>query len=463
NTSSYSSATLVNNDVVSVEVSSSLTCATPVPVTQAVTMTINPIPTVTAFANRSSTDISICLGDNLLLTGGGATTYTWNNGVINNVPFVPTVGTHTYTVTGTSNTCQNTDTITVTVNPNATITLLSASADQSVCRTGGNPRGIVENIDFSVFNATTVTITGLPTGVNGVYNAALNRVRISGNPDDTLSGTFPYTISATGSCNTVTATGVITVYHGTPARPGTINGTESFLCPVTTAIYYVALDPNVETYNWTVPGSMTITNGQGTNQIEVSISGPFTFWQNITVTASNACGTSTTRTKRVIFNYSASVNISAGNDIYVCEGTDIVTMDGYADGLSNTEWVWSDNGAGGTFSTVGTTNPPRYCPSFVIFGYCVGGWEYPPPRPLYSETSTYTLPPGAVAGDVITISFIADSGGIFGNCDDIVDNMRVHVIANPTAVFVTADTVCFGDNLTITGTPNSTVRYSYNS
>src|SRR5690606_19855029 len=126
-------------------------------------------------------------------------------------------------------------------------------------------------IDFNVVNATSVTVTGLPTGVNGVYNAALNRVRISGNPNDGVSGVFNYTITATNSCNTAIMNGTITVYHSTPVRPGTINGPSSFLCPITTAIYYVADDPNVETYNWTVPNTMIITNGQGTNQIEVEI------------------------------------------------------------------------------------------------------------------------------------------------------------------------------------------------
>src|SRR5690606_38669632 len=380
--------TYTHNDVVSVDVSSSLACANPVPAIRSVRMDVNPIPNVTALANGSNTDITICEGDNLTLTGSGATTYTWDNGVINNVAFIPAVGTHTYTVTGTSNTCQNTDTITVTVSPNATITLLSASADQSVCRTGNNAAGTVENIDFSVVNATTVTITGLPTGVNGVYNAALNRVRISGNPDDTLSGTFPYTITATNSCNTVTANGVITVYNGTPSRPGQINGPSSFLCPIETAIYYVADDPNVETYNWTVPGSMTIINGQGTNQIEVEITGTVTFLQNITVSASNACGTSPTphRSLGVLVSYS-STPISAGPDIYVCEGTPSVTMDGDVGSIQPYEWEWSDNSAGGSFSTIGTYDPPPYCDEY---GICwTGGWF---PLPYICCKSTVNPP-----------------------------------------------------------------------
>ena len=79
------------------------------------TITVNPLPTVTA----SSTPLSpLCEGDDLTLNGGGATTYTWDNGVTDNTLFTPGVGTVLYTVTGTDvNSCENTATISVTVNP----------------------------------------------------------------------------------------------------------------------------------------------------------------------------------------------------------------------------------------------------------------------------------------------------------------------------------------------------------
>src|SRR5690606_13190103 len=258
-------------------------------------------------------------------------------------------------------------------------------------------------------------------GVNYNFNTSLGRLRINGNPDNAVSGVFPYTITATNSCNTVTATGTITVYNGVPSRPGTINGPSSFLCPISTAIYYVADDPNVETYNWTVPGSMTIVNGQGTNQIEVEITGTVTFLQNITVTASNACGTSSPRSLGVLISYSSNP-IDAGPDIYVCEGTSTVAMDGDVGGIQAYEWEWSDNGANGSFSTVGTYDPPEYCDGLYIWGTCFGTLVDPPIRPLYATNSTYTLPPNAQAGDIITISLI--SNNVWNPlCDPIVSTM----------------------------------------
>jgi hypothetical protein len=69
------------------------------------------LPNVTANASGDS----LCTGDLLTLTGGGASTYTWDNSVTNGTPFVPS-GTQTYTVTGTdNNNCTNTASVTVVV------------------------------------------------------------------------------------------------------------------------------------------------------------------------------------------------------------------------------------------------------------------------------------------------------------------------------------------------------------
>lgn len=72
--------------------------------------TVNPLPNVNA-----GVDQTVCPGNSVTLSGSGAMTYTWNNGVINAVAFVPT-STTVYTVTGTSSGgCTNTDQVTVHV------------------------------------------------------------------------------------------------------------------------------------------------------------------------------------------------------------------------------------------------------------------------------------------------------------------------------------------------------------
>lgn len=110
------------------------------PVTDSVTLTIDPGPTVTI--NASST--IVCAGTAVTLTGVGAKTYIWTGGVIDNVPFNPTT-TNTYTVTGTDNTgCENTDSITIAVNPLPIVALtfpqhVICVTNPTLALTGGSP------------------------------------------------------------------------------------------------------------------------------------------------------------------------------------------------------------------------------------------------------------------------------------------------------------------------------------
>lgn len=78
----------------------------------AASLTVHSVPTVTANVSPSNL---ICTGTEITLTGNGASSYTWNHGVTDGVPFTP-VSTQTYTVTGTNaNNCTDTDNIQVTV------------------------------------------------------------------------------------------------------------------------------------------------------------------------------------------------------------------------------------------------------------------------------------------------------------------------------------------------------------
>jgi gliding motility-associated-like protein len=91
-------------------------CAT----TATMTVIVNPIPVV--FAGN---DIVTCSGQNVTLSGSGATTYVWSNGVTNGVAFTPNAGTTTYSVTGTTaEGCSDTDDINVTVNTTAQVSFV---------------------------------------------------------------------------------------------------------------------------------------------------------------------------------------------------------------------------------------------------------------------------------------------------------------------------------------------------
>ena len=91
--------------------------------TDDITVTVNPLPTVTATAVPDE----ICEDATLVLTGGGADTYVWDGGEVDGVSFTPG-STAIYTVTGTTaGGCTNTDDVMVTVHPLPEITF---TADQ---------------------------------------------------------------------------------------------------------------------------------------------------------------------------------------------------------------------------------------------------------------------------------------------------------------------------------------------
>ena len=114
-------------------------------------------------------DLTICFGDSVILTGSGAISYSWTNGVINNSPFIPQL-TQTYTLTGVDlNQCQNVDQITVFVNPSPTV---FAGSDIELCE-GGNivlvasgaqtyswDNGAVNGVSFVPTNTTNYIVTG---------------------------------------------------------------------------------------------------------------------------------------------------------------------------------------------------------------------------------------------------------------------------------------------------------------
>ena len=111
----------------------------------------------------------------------------------------------TYTVTTTGPCVKPTATGTITVNPDATINLTSAppTTAQELCR-----NATISNITYAIAGGGTgATVTGLPTGVNGVYAAGI--FTISGTPS--VAGTFNYTVNTTGTCVQTNATGSIIV------------------------------------------------------------------------------------------------------------------------------------------------------------------------------------------------------------------------------------------------------------
>lgn len=145
-----------------------------------VEITVNELPTVTAAVDNDE----ICLGDEFIFTGGGATTYDWDMGVTDAVGFEPDMtGTETYTVIGTDdNGCENTATVDATVHALPVVT--ASVDDDEICIgdeftfTGGGATsyawdmGVTDGVAFEPAMTGTETYTVTGTDDNGCENTA---------------------------------------------------------------------------------------------------------------------------------------------------------------------------------------------------------------------------------------------------------------------------------------------------
>jgi hypothetical protein len=184
-----------------------------------VVFTVNPLPSVTAMATSSA----VCAGGTVILTGGGASTYAWNNGVTNGVSFIP-ASSITYAVMGTdANGCSNTDSVNITVNAlpivTASASLDTLCAGQTTILTGGGAvsyvwdNGATNGVPITPSSTTTYTVTG--TDANTCSNTAAQLIIVNANP--VVSLTAPISTLCTGTPVTLTglpAGGIYTVESG---------------------------------------------------------------------------------------------------------------------------------------------------------------------------------------------------------------------------------------------------------
>ena len=118
-------------------------------------------------------DLSVCPGDSVTLNASGAQSYTWNNSISNNVPFVVNQS-GTYIATGVNGSCTDTDTLQIDVLPLPQInagndTVLCAGGIVSLNATGGQnyqwSNGGSNAVPFTAYNSASYIVTGFsPAG-----------------------------------------------------------------------------------------------------------------------------------------------------------------------------------------------------------------------------------------------------------------------------------------------------------
>ena len=150
--------------------------------TAAVTVTVNPLPVVNAGA-----DLFGCENDtHTLVASGTALSYTWNNGVINGVPFVAPVGVTSYTVTGiNANGCQNSDVMVINIQeaPEITFTVQQDGYCYPVTAQFINTTSGVQNCLWILGNGDSISgCTAITSVFNqaGIYGVTLRAESLNG-------------------------------------------------------------------------------------------------------------------------------------------------------------------------------------------------------------------------------------------------------------------------------------------
>ncbi len=200
--------------------------------TTTLTISVNPLPIIDA-----GLDQTVCSGTSVTLSGASGSTYSWNNGISNAIPFTPT-STSTYTVSGTSALgCVNTDQVIVTVNP---LPIINAGPDVSICSgattiltaTGGLTftwdNSVTNTVSFSPLTTATYAVIG--TDINGCVNSDQVIVAVNPLPIVSAGSDVPF---CTGNQITLSGTGANTYSWDN----GVVNGVP--FVPIATTIYTV--------------------------------------------------------------------------------------------------------------------------------------------------------------------------------------------------------------------------------
>ncbi|MBS1505503.1 MAG: gliding motility-associated C-terminal domain-containing protein [Bacteroidetes bacterium] len=289
----YSDAALANGDVISVVLTSSLTCVTSATATSnTVTMTVNAIPTATIAASPSP----ICAGSSstltFTLTGTGPFNVTYTDGVtpVNLVGIstghtvnVSPAATTTYTITAVADAnCTGAagSAATVTVNPSPTSAVLSG--DNTICK------GTSTDLTVTIVGGTSPYSFTINNGVGSV-TSYVSGTAIPVSPLATVTYSIVGNVTDANGCSVVPS-GSAFVTVNTAATP-TITG-PSVACLGSTGNNY-ASDTGMSGYTWTVSAGGTISNNNGDNvDIDWNAAGPQTV--SVSYTDGSGCVTAAT-------------------------------------------------------------------------------------------------------------------------------------------------------------------------
>ena len=406
---------------------------------------------------------SICPGGSVVLTAGGANTYSWSpgtglSGTTGSVVTAFPTTTTTYTVTGTPLVgCTGSTTVTVTVNPNPTITVTPSAP--SICSGG--------SMVLTASGANTYAWAP-GTGLSGTTGAT-----VTASPTTTTT----YTVSGTSLAGCVGTTTVTVTVNPNPTI--TVTPSSASICLGSNVVLTAS---GANTYAWAPATGLSGTTGS------VVTASP-TVNTTYTVTGTSVAGCTGTTTVTVTINPNLTITVSPPNPA-ICNGSSIVLT---ASGGNTYAWA-PGTGLSGTTGSVVTANPTTtttYTVTGTALTGCTGTTTVTitvnanpvilinPSAPAIcagnsvvltaSGASTYTWAPATglsgTTGSVVTASPAATTtytitGTSVAGCTGTA-TVTVTVNPNPVVSVTPANpSICLGSNVVLTASGANTYAWA---
>ncbi len=254
-------------------------------------------------------------------------------------------GSSIYTVNLTGGSGSSNVTGTINVNPLNTSVLTSAIGSDNQTKCVNTP---ISSIDYTTTGATGATFSVLPNGLNGSWNA--NNAQISGT--STVSGVFPYTVTLTGGCGSITSTGTITISPDNTIVLSSAVGTVAQSVCVNTSITPITYTTTGATGSLVTGLPLGLTANLVSNTLTISgtptESGNFTYTVNLT----GGCGNPTlTGTINVTPNNTFTLTSAIGSDIQsVCVNSPIINITYSTTGATGAQFSGLPTGVTGNWS-----------------------------------------------------------------------------------------------------------------
>jgi len=445
----------------------------------------------------AGTDQTACSGASVTLSGSGASSYTWDNGVTNGVSFNP-VSTQTYTVTGTDAAgCTNTDQVVVNVGTNPVV---GAGADQSICQgqsitlSGSGAvsyswnNSVTDGVSFSPAGTQTYTVTGSDVAgcsATDQVTITVNALPIVGAGQDQTTCGGSVILNGSGATSYTWDNGVTDGVSFTPAstQTYTVTGTDGNGCQNTDQVTVTVganLSVNAGQNQSVCQGqsvTLTATGASGyvwDNGVTNGVSFTPASTQTYTVTVSDAVGCSATDQVTVTVN--SIPNINAGANQAICPGGSVILS-----GSGGTSYTWNNGVTNGvsfnpastqTYTVTGTdangcTNTDQVLVTVNALPNVSAGQD----QSVCAGTTVTLNGSGAVSyvwnlSVVNNVPFTPGATQIYtvvgtdaNGCQNS-DQVTVTVNPPPTIGAGVDQTICVGSSVTLSGTGG--VSYSWN-